>query len=97
MNAQDYRVYLAGQALAGEMVRIAIQEKNKSVAMAWKDDEADQCAARCVSFADAILVEMGVDINPDAPDLSMEKIIEDANDIRAEQDSAPHNNEEDPA
>jgi hypothetical protein len=96
MNAQDYRVYLAGQALAGEMVRIAIQENDKSVAMAWRDDEADQCAARCVSFADAILVEIGVDINPDAPDLMMDKMAEDARDIEAEQDRAPRNNEEGP-
>jgi hypothetical protein len=89
---EEQRIFLAAMALNSEIRRISVRKKDGSDdTMAWDNSEAQECADRCVMFADAILDK----INP-MPNLELEKQMEDARDIELEQRRPPLNNEENP-
>ena len=88
---QMCRVFLAGMALSTEMQRTVIAKDNGkgSDTMAWDNSEANECADRCIMFADAVLDKIEPIVN-----MSLEKMAERARDIKYEQDQAPQNNAE---
>jgi hypothetical protein len=54
----DPRLFLAGMALCGEMVRNVNAEGQT---IAWNPNEAPQVAERCVAFADAVIARLAID------------------------------------